>query len=179
MGNAFVSIADDYNALFYNPAGIARVKEWDGELLQATLFVGQNTMGSVDDLINLSGSPSDYLEFFEENAGEPQHVSLNFTPHLYFKNFGFGLSLTQAITLTTHNDIDVEIDVTTELIVPIVYAHNFLNDTLSIGGTIKPRMLISVDESFNAETISNTDKIDDLAKAGTGMALILVFFSHL
>ena len=32
-------------------------------------------------------------------------------------------------------------------------------------------MLISVDESFNAETISNTDKIDDLAKQGTGIGI--------
>ena len=27
MGNAYVAVADDYNALFYNPAGLARIKE--------------------------------------------------------------------------------------------------------------------------------------------------------
>ena len=26
MGNAFVAVADDFNSLFYNPAGLARLK---------------------------------------------------------------------------------------------------------------------------------------------------------
>ena len=35
MGDAFIAVADDYNALFYNPAGLARLKE-----KQLNLFVG-------------------------------------------------------------------------------------------------------------------------------------------
>ena len=171
MGNAFVSIADDYNALLYNPAGIARLKEWDGELIQATLFVGANTMGSADELVKLGGDPqlSKILEFFESNAGEPQHVGVNITPHLIFKNFGFGLSISSQTTITTHNDIDVEFQSKNEILLPIVYAHNFLGERLSVGATLKPRMLVSIDQSFNAETVSDADNAKDVAKAGAGI----------
>ncbi len=35
MGDAFIAVADDYNTLFYNPAGLARLPEW-----QLNMFVG-------------------------------------------------------------------------------------------------------------------------------------------
>ena len=44
MGNAYVAIADDYNALFYNPAGIARLKEWNGEFFNPAIAFSKNTV---------------------------------------------------------------------------------------------------------------------------------------
>ena len=33
MGNAYVAVADDFNAVFYNPAGLARLDDWYLEII--------------------------------------------------------------------------------------------------------------------------------------------------
>ena len=53
MGNAYVAVADDYNALFYNPAGLARLEEWDGEFLNPTLEIGKSTVDFINELLEL------------------------------------------------------------------------------------------------------------------------------
>ena len=40
MGGAFVAVSDDANALFYNPAGLARI-----EKIRASLFPGIGDRG--------------------------------------------------------------------------------------------------------------------------------------
>jgi hypothetical protein len=159
MGNAYVAVADDYNALFYNPAGLARLKEWDGEFLNPTVEASDTAINLVQDAMKLASakksSTAEILDEFQKKTGKINHISLYLTPHLIFKNFGMALGLElEVLTLVVHSDIDIEVKTGPRLIAPISYAHNFFEDKLSVGGTVKLLARAGVDNSFNIQTIS-------------------------
>lgn len=175
MGNAFVAVADDYNALFYNPAGLARLKEWDGELLNPTVEMSENTMKAIKDVQELvSGSAGDtdaVLDFLDRNTGTTHHFSFGLTPHLIFRNFGFGLGVEVSSTIAAHRDISTDLEFGPKITMPFAFAMNFLQDRLSIGSSIKFVARGGVDREFSIQDISafskssNKDSSDTTATA--------------
>ncbi len=182
MGNAFVAVADDYNALFYNPAGMARIKEWDGEFLNPFLAVSKNTKQFINDAMDLQDSTGDktknILNFIEGQSGKSQYVALGFTPHLIFKNFGFGIGAELiSATASLHRYPSVELEVGPRLIIPVSFALNFLEDRLSVGMSLKARVRGGVNHEFSIqdiEALKNDDKnktgpkLEDYAEGGVG-----------
>ncbi|MCX6127562.1 MAG: hypothetical protein NTX25_00690 [Proteobacteria bacterium] len=179
MGNAYVAVADDFNALFYNPAGLARIKEWDGEFLNPALDssakLGSLAKDAQDKLKD--GSVSSTLDLIESNTGENYHFGQTLTPHLIFPHFGFGIGEELSATMVFHRDISVNFDAGLRLIIPFSYAMNFLDDKLSLGATLKGRARAGVDREFSMEDIesfntSSTDtnkkQIDDYVLSGVG-----------
>lgn len=59
MGGAFVAVADDYSALFYNPAGMARMEESQVNLSMDGTFSGAQLQSFFNDLNSASQSSSD------------------------------------------------------------------------------------------------------------------------
>jgi hypothetical protein len=96
MGNAFVAVADDYNALFYNPAGLARLKDWDGEFLNPSVEVSRNTIDFASDMYKLVSKGEDdvtpVLDLLEKNTGKTHHFDIGLTPYLVFPGWGFALA---------------------------------------------------------------------------------------
>lgn len=182
MGNAFVAVADDYNALFYNPAGLARLKSWDGELFNPTVEVSQNMLSFIDKAGDLSGGGMDstvaMLDLLEEQSGKVQHFGIGLTPHLIFNGFGFGIGLEMAGTMMFTRYPSVAIDLGPRLIAPISYARNFLEDRLSVGMSLKFVMRGGVNHEFSIQDIeafsSKSDnatgpKLDDFVEGGSGV----------
>lgn len=163
MGNAYVAIADDYNALFYNPAGLARLDSWDGEFLNPALTVSQKATDLMSDASDLNGI-DDTLGLIEENAGENVALSFSLTPHLIFPHFGFGVGLnTTLLSMTFHRDLSVDVKSGIEIIAPISFAMNFLDDRLSLGATLKGRAIGYVDREFSMEDLEALGSSDDTA----------------
>ncbi len=189
MGNAFIAVADDYNALFYNPAGLARIKEWDGEFLNPRLTFSQSIVEIASDIQELANASSDNeqaaLETFQDLTGQTHHFSIGLTPHLIFRGFGFGAAFEVANTLVVHSDIDIEADLGVNLIAPFMFAGNVLDDRLSIGGGFKIVGKGGVDENFNIDdlsafsenkneeesnqTASNDKQLEDYVQGGFGL----------
>lgn len=175
MGNAFVAVADDYNALFYNPAGLARLKEWDAELLNPYFEISKNTLKSGQDMSNLaSAGASDtdaVLNLLEDNTGTNHHLALGLTPHFVVPGFGFGLSIEVAGSLAFHRDISVDLDVGPRVIIPVAFAKNFLEDRLSVGAGVKYVARAGVNHEFSIEDIDalikNKSSSDTAATTGT------------
>lgn len=170
MGNAYVAVADDYNALFYNPAGLARLKEWDGEFLNPSVEVSKKTMDFVQDAQDLaSGSSSSTqatMDLIEKNAGESQHFAIGLTPHLIFKNFGFGIGLELLdATMQFHRYPSVQVDVGPRAIIPFSFAFNALEDRLSFGFSVKARVLGGIHHEFSIQDLDAFKKQD---KSATG-----------
>jgi hypothetical protein len=186
MGNAYVAVADDYNALFYNPAGLARLKEWDGELFNFHAELSQNTSTFIKDAQDLfSGSAGDteaVLNLIEDNAGKVQHMALGLTPHLIFRNFGIGLGAQMRGNFVFHRYPSIEIDMGPELILPVAMAFNFLEDRLSVGFGLKFRVSGGINSDFGIEDIqalsssgddntledNDTPQLEDYVKGGYG-----------
>jgi hypothetical protein len=175
MGNAFVAVADDYNALFYNPAGLARLKTWDGELLNPAVEVSANTVAALEDVSKLaSGSGGDtdaVLDFLEKNTGKTHHFSLGLTPHLVFPGFGFALGLDVSSTMAVHRQISTNVQFGPRLIAPFAFAMNFLEDRLSVGAGIKIVAQGGVDREFSINDIEAfSSKKNKEGTDGTGAA---------
>ncbi len=158
MGNAFVAVADDYNAIFYNPAGLARLKEWDGELLNPHFEMSENTMKAIKDVRELmSGSAGDtdsILDFLDKNTGTTHHFALGLTPHLIFKNFGFGIGVELSSTMAVHREISTDLDFGPKIVMPFSFAMNFMQERLSVGTSVKFVARGGVDREFSIQDIS-------------------------
>lgn len=64
MGGAFVAVADDYSALFYNPAGLARMEESQVNLSMDGVFSGAQLQSFFNDLNTASQSTADSTQKF-------------------------------------------------------------------------------------------------------------------
>ncbi|MDC4222668.1 MAG: hypothetical protein MPW15_00065 [Candidatus Manganitrophus sp.] len=76
MGGAFITLSDDENAMFYNPAGLNDVSGFGGVgLINPLVEVSKNTMGFVQDLNDLdTEDQQEVVDFLNERIGEHQHV---------------------------------------------------------------------------------------------------------
>ncbi len=160
MGNAYVAVADDFNALFYNPAGLARLEAWDGELINPRVTLSTGVRGIVDDIQNTTNSSgvSSTLDLIEKYTGESFHIGLGLTPHLIFPNFGFAIGLEFGTSIVFHREIAVDLDAGVRAIVPIAFAMNFFDKRLSVGLGLKARARAGVDHEFSMEDIQAFQK---------------------
>jgi opacity protein-like surface antigen len=101
MGNAFVSIADDEEALFYNPAGLAGIESSTFQLVNSDLEISgdivSSTQSSYDQFKNLSGDSLNIL------MGKDVYLHGNYVPTYVTKNFGFGVLFDQQLSLISQN----------------------------------------------------------------------------
>ena len=180
MGNAFVAVADDKNAMFYNPAGLARRKKNRFGVVSPTVQVGKNTMSLLSDITKLGASDlevSKLLELMEENAGRPMFFSTGVSPYAYWPGIGFAIGLHQRAGFVLHNNIAMDVDLGVELLAPISYARNFFEDRLSVGGSLKFVAFGGVGGEFDIDSLtalSSDDggqKIEDKLQGGTGVGL--------
>ncbi|NRA44340.1 MAG: hypothetical protein HRU09_05225 [Oligoflexales bacterium] len=185
MGNAYVAVADDYNALFYNPAGLARLEEWDGEFLNPTLEIGKSTVDFINELLELpDGSleqTSDVLDLFQDQTGKIHHMAAYFTPHLIFKHFGIGIGLSLPFSLVAHSNINIEFEAGLRMVAPISFAMNFLEDRLSVGGSLKVLARGGIDADFTIQTLSalsdsgddsdDSQSLEDFIEGGSGVGV--------
>jgi hypothetical protein len=174
MGNAFVSVADDYNALFYNPAGLARLKDWNGEFLNLSAEISANTVSFISDASELaSGSAGDLgavLDLMRDQSGKNHHFALQMTPHLIFPGFGLGLALNLDTSMAFHSDISVDVKAGPSLIMPVSYARNFLGDRLSVGATVKVVAQGGIDREFSIQDIEAFTQEDTAAETDPSTA---------
>lgn len=83
MGDAFVAVANDYSAIFYNPAGLARRE--DGQLNLSMSFAGTpgamdfyNEFSKIDESNQTDQQKTQaYLELIEKNYGEVYSLRLS------------------------------------------------------------------------------------------------------
>jgi hypothetical protein len=177
MGNAFVAVADDFNALFYNPAGLARLDDWYLEIINPSFGVSAATVSIIKEVTDLGKSGGSFpkiLEFVEKHVGETHHVGIGLTPYFVKKNFGLGIGVDVGFSMEAHSDLDIHVNLGTEVMVPISYAKNFLDDRLSLGVTAKLYSGFEADENLSIDTISSlsgdsSSKLKDLAKGGKGV----------
>ncbi len=162
MGNAYVAVADDYNALFYNPAGLARLKTWHLEIMNPRFGVSSSTINTFKDFSKLATSGSSTVDStiraFETLTGKPQWVHLGLTPHWVFQNFGLGIGLDAGGSMVIHRTIAAEVDAGLSAIVPIAFAMNFLEDRLSVGMSAKGVFRQGVEREFSLADITAFSK---------------------
>ena len=91
MGGAFTAIADDNNAIFYNPAGLNRLETWSFEV---PLFIemSKSNIDLAQDAQDVDfDSTTEVTQFIRDNLGETGEFRFGLVPIFVKKNFGVAL----------------------------------------------------------------------------------------
>lgn len=181
MGNAFTAVSDDYGALYYNPAGLGRQMEWMMEFVNPYVETNLNTVSIVKGIVNSTSSfdgISGVLDFIKDNIGEKKnlHFRLGFQPYLVVKGIRAGMSMFAdfSLDMVFHRELSFATRAYLDAGVVIGYAHNFFNDHLSVGVSLRPMIRGAVDEELGLESIdkfsSGIEKLfTSTVGAGQGM----------
>ena len=71
MGGAFITLSDDANAPFYNPAGLNDVREWEVDLINPMVEWSPGVRAMYQDLQDLEGqNVVQVAQFLNANVGE-------------------------------------------------------------------------------------------------------------
>ncbi len=125
MGNAFLAISDDANALWYNPAGLTKVKGTHLSLIDTSLAVDSiDTFGRLWNGV-FKGDTANIIRT------DQQFMRFNFRPTLVMPNFSFTIyshanSFSRLDNLT---DLDANVD---------IYAFNDIGAAVGFGIPLGP-----------------------------------------
>ncbi len=141
MGGAFMTLSDDDNALFYNPAGLNRIDGFGAVALANPLVeASSNTLSLLQDVQDLKGeSTAQITSFLTTNIGKLQHVRVAVFPSLTTHNFGIGVLGQGTADILIENPAfpSVATDVKLDVGGVIGFAHDFMDERLQVGVTGK------------------------------------------
>ncbi len=181
MGGAFTAVADDENAIFYNPAGIPKTQTFQLGLVNPLIEVSKNTIDLYSDIqdteMDDTAAVSDLLKKF---TGKHQHARASLFPNIGFNIASVGVQL-GALAQGTF-DADIHNPVWPEAHVDFVQDIGFLAGIgakhpslgLSIGVGVKALTRQSLGEVYTAIDIASEnfeDNFEDDLKTGSGFSV--------
>jgi hypothetical protein len=187
MGGAFTAVADDENALFYNPAGLNSIEGFGGVDVFNPLFeIGNNTVTFLRRLSDLANAGSDTEQariaqkLLEDFLGEHVHLRTALFPNLTMHNFGIGILGQAVLDGEVHHPLGINtLDVTGGYDVALVaggaYRLTVWNGPLQVGLTGKVIRRSLVDQRYTVRELVQLDGVDpakDL-QVGAGFGLDL------
>ena len=187
MGGAFTAVADDENALFYNPAGLNGIEGFGGAgILNPYFESGNNTLDFILDVSDIADAEDDTeaaalaADILEKYLGEHLHLRTGVFPNFTMHNFGFGILGQAVFDGEVHNPLGVNtLDVTggydIALVVSGAYGFEIGEGSLAIGATGKAVHRQVLEERYTTRELVEEDGIDlreDLEK-GTGIGIDL------
>lgn len=110
MGGAFTAVADDENAMFYNPAGLNSIQGFGRfELLNPLVALSTNTREFAADLQDVADAQSDAQQailaaaLLDKWLGDHFHARASVFPNVTFHNFGIGVLGQGVLDGAVHN----------------------------------------------------------------------------
>ncbi len=179
MGGAFTAVADDENALFYNPAGLAVVQKRRIALFNPLVVSSEGNFDLYKDIKDTDfDTTSEVADLIRRNMGDTAHFRTALFPHLVTTNFGIGVLGQIQANLEARNVAFPEVDAAALGTVSghIGVAHTFFDEILRVGGTLKYVTASRLNEIYTAADIADPnfeDRIDDDMRRGGGFGLDL------
>ncbi len=175
MGGAFTAVADDENALFYNPAGLDRVPTWGFGLVNPLVEAGEKGVDLYHDIQDTDfNDTTEVTELLRDYIGEYLHYRAAMFPHFVMHRFALGVLGQVNVNVEPHNvafpEADVDASVTVGAHVGLGWG--FFDGKLRVGGAVKYVKAYRLREIYTAADIAASDfedRLDEDLKDGAGV----------
>lgn len=177
MGNAFTAIADDKNAVFYNPAGLNSVKDGRVDLLSPLIEVSQTIVDLGNDASGLDTTDtSGTVDSLKKYVGNHLRGRASVFPNYTRKNFEIGFlenfSLDAKVRQPSYPYVNTNIKNDAGLVVGMARDFTVKNEKLQFGISGKLIQRRAVSRTYTAVDLSNADyKFEDDLKTGIGIGI--------
>lgn len=174
MGGAFTAVADDENALFYNPAGLDKVERWGMGLINPIIEVSESGVDFYSDLSDTdTDQTSEVTDLLRDYMGENMRVRAALFPHVVMPNFAIGLLAQEQLNLKVDDPAwpKVNVQSTATGSGHIGYGTGFFEDKVRIGLGAKFIKASVLDETYTSTDISDPNfdtTVEDALYDGTG-----------
>jgi hypothetical protein len=179
MGGAFTALSNDADALFYNPAGLADIKE--NRLSPANLeiecsngaYTFQKNAWDID-----TDNVNEVASFLQGHIGDHGHVAASFFPNYTKPNFAFGVICAgkSNIHVQDRQYPKLSVDAIGDIGVCAGYAGSLLDNNLLVGSGLKYLFRESNENSYSVADITThgfDNRFSDDFQQGSGVLLDL------
>jgi hypothetical protein len=141
-GDTGIAIADDEEAIFYNPAGIAQGKGIYKKTVLAAPFV-EFSKSTRDVVRQLGAENADAVDTVQQNVGKPNHIGAQTFTGLILRRAALGAFATSNVDLLAYKSADEGglevVDASADQTVGVTFslAESFWSDKLLLGVTAK------------------------------------------
>jgi len=179
MGNAFITVADDENTLFYNPAGLNDVQGLGGvEILNPLIEFSQVGLDAYNDFKDIdSDNVTEVTDLLGDYIGERFSLRTSLYPSIIFHNFGFGALGQVSFSGEVRNRVNpqVIIDGKADVGGVVGVAYGFREKKVQVGLTLKFVQRQSFQKTYYATDIAAEDfdpsnDFSEEKKTGTGFS---------
>ncbi len=173
-GGAFVALSDDANALFYNPAGLADIREPRASLLSMEVESNRMTYNMFQDAADCDfDDEAQTTSFLNKYMGDYGHAAVSSFPFYARPRFAFGLIGTVKTSLQVKNPQypRLIVDGVEDAGVCAGYAFSLLDGSVLLGASAKYIMRRSVYGEYTLPDITSgdfEDRVEDAIQDGTG-----------
>lgn len=184
MGGAFSAVADDHNARYYNPAGLAGSGTFHLGLFNPFISVSENSLDLMQDFSDANtDDPEEVNELMKKYVGENNNIKFALDPYFGFKVGNVGLALTALgiadVNINIHNPVYPEAHVQAVADYGLMLGAGIeipMVSGLKVGASLKALNRESLDQVYTAIDIADDDvdfgdRIDDDMESGTGIGL--------
>ncbi|MBI3810957.1 MAG: hypothetical protein HY283_01950 [Nitrospirae bacterium] len=186
MGGAFTAVADDENAMFYNPAGLNGIKGMGGvSILNPYVEASKNIRPFYNDVKNVAGATGTgqsalAAQLLEDWLGKHLHFRAGMFPNVVMHNFGLGILGQASFDGEVHNPLGINTlqvrgGYDLALVASGAYGFTVMENPLMIGVTGKVINRRLLDRSYSTSDLVQQNGIDlnnDL-KQGDGLGVDL------
>jgi len=179
MGNAFITVADDENTLFYNPAGLNDVEGLGGvEILNPLIEFSQVGLDAYNDFKDVdSDNVTEVTDLLGNYIGEQFSLRTSLYPSIIFHNFGIGALGQVSFSGEVRNRVNpqVIIDGKADVGGVVGVAYGFREKKIQAGVALKFFQRQSFQKTYYATDIAAEDfdpsnDFSDLKQTKTGFS---------
>ncbi len=181
MGGAFTAVSDDVNALFYNPAGLAKIDKWSMGIINPVVGINKNATDFYNDYKDIdNNNTSEVTNLLRSYLGKPINADLAMFPYFATTNWAIGGLGRAKIGLTAHNAAypELQVDADTSMGIHGGYGHAFGN--FLVGAAVKYIDSETLYATYSPVDLTNKDlekkvKDDMVSKTGFGADLGVMY----